>query len=269
MGALPAPIRLDVKATGNSADGQIHRNVVDDALGAMASKLLLLLRADTINIASSSIVDAMGNPITQVTTGLTKSNSDAHFSNNPSITQGNQINQYTASANSIGNPSAGSAMTNSFTMLAGLYYPSSPDGVNGIYGDNAGTSDSGNITGFYLDGSGDLKYSIGAVTFQNLAAGLLTPGNTYVLWISYDASTGIFRVGKNSPNVAAQLTQAVTRTGAGSATVCHPWTYSTSGQSGNISWHRWALFNKAFMNGAVPADDAQFSALVNLYSSFI
>jgi len=269
MGALPTPIRMDSKATGNSADGQITRNVVDDAFAAMSSKLLLLMRADKISVTSSNIIDAMGNPLTQVTSGLSKLASDPNFNSQPSITQGNQTNQYTASANSIGNPSAGTAVTNSFTVLTGIRYPSSPSSANSLYGDNAGTTDSGNITGFYLDGSGNLKYSIGLTTFQQLAAGLVAAGNTYVLWISYDAVTGIFRAGVNSPAVVAQLTQSVKRNGASSSTVCHPFGYSTSGGSGNISWHRWALFNKAFLNGSVPADDAQFSALVNLYATFI
>jgi hypothetical protein len=268
MGTAPIAIRLDNAATGNSADGQIHRNPVDDALAAMSSKLLILLRAEMINVASASIIDSLGNPVT-ATVGSTKTTNDANFNGHTSLTNSNVNNQYTMNAGGIGISASPQPMTNSFTVLYGLHYPSSSDSVNAIYGDVAATSDGGNITGFYLDGSGNLKYSLGDTTFTTLASGLVSAGSTNVVWVSVDSSTGTLRCGANSGAVAALHTLSQKRTGAGTGTVCYPITYGNSGNSGNTSWHRWALFNKSFMNGAVPGDDAQFGALINTYAAYI
>lgn len=150
MGVAPTIIRLDLLATGNSADGQIYRNFVDDAFGALSSKLLILLRVDTINVASTSILDALGNTITAKSTA-TKTANDLNFNNKPSITLANPTNNpYTTIAGNIGIGAAPQPMTNSFTVLAGLRPPSGTGNILGVYGDNAGTSDSANKSGFYL-----------------------------------------------------------------------------------------------------------------------
>jgi hypothetical protein len=270
MGALPIPVRLDVKATGNSADGQIHRNVVDDALGAMASKLLVLLRAETITPANSSILDSLGNPIANRNTSGVKTASDANFNGNTSLSIiGGVSNMFQTTANELGaTGGAGPAMTNSFSLVTGLRVPTGS--LLPIFGDNAVTSDGSDVSGFYIDTNGKLNGGVGTTSNFSTQTFGYTINTTAVVWLSYDASTGIFRCGCNSALTQYQTTLANTRTGAGSGTAVYPFGYRTSSTPTNNSYfHRWTLFNKAFLNGAVPPDDAQFTALVNLYTNFI
>lgn len=275
MGALPTQIRLDLAATGNSADGQIHRNAVDDAFGAMASKLLLLLRADTINVAQAGILDAMGNPITALTTG-TKNSANSNFNGLPSITPPPSSSKpYTSIANSLGNPSAGAVPTLSYTVLAGIHIPSSPTGsAMGLYGDNLDTSDGGNVGGAYMQSSnGNLVFIVGgsgSPYFVNTPVSGLSLGETIALWLSWDNATKILRVGINGGGIAYQTGTIVNTRTTGNQTTALVTPFSEgNGAAGGLSFHRWALFNKAFMNGSVPADDAQFSALVSAYANLI
>ncbi|MGH6876772.1 MAG: hypothetical protein ACREHV_05250, partial [Rhizomicrobium sp.] len=67
-------------------------------------------------------------------------------------------------------------------------------------------------------------------------------------------------------------TATYTRNGAGTGTVCYPfgiYTDGGSGVAGNQSFNRWTLWNKAFLNGSVPADDAAFTNLVTAYAANI
>lgn len=269
MGTAPTIIRLDSLATGNPADGQIHRNIVDDAFGAMASKLLIFLRASTMSPTSAAVLDALGNSFTS-TGNMTKSTSDSNFNNHESITfNASTFNPYVSAAGGIGIGAAPQPMTNSFTVLAGMRC--APSSNTCLYGDNAGTSDGANKSGFYMNSTGKLSGIIGNSGIPGATSiGFPSGGQAGVVWVSYDASTSIVRAGANGPAIAYQSSAlSAFHNGAGTSTVVYPFAYQTGGASGSLSFHRWALFNKAFMNGAVPGDDAQFGALINLYSNYI
>ena len=90
-----------------------------------------------------------------------------------------------------------------------------------------------------------------------------------VLWFVYDAATKIWRCGLNNTAIAAQQTMTVTRNGAGDGTIIYPFGYSNNGSCGTWKFHRWCLLNKAYMNGAVVADDNQFTALIAAHAAMI
>jgi hypothetical protein len=273
MGTAPTPVLVSAYGTGNSSDGKITRDAIDDLIGAMSSHLLLYMRSVKINTVPAHFSDALGNSLTCNNTGQCSYTAvDTNFNNHSSITfsqTGGGSAMYTASAGGIGTGTPPVAMTNSFTIMAGIH-AGNASGGNSLYGDNAGTSDSANLTGLYLSSAGNIAGVIGTpnLSFSGTQP-LLSPGNTGVVWISYDSVTNIVRAGSNNGTVQLTSTSSVTRTGAGTGTVCYPFSYKTGGQAGNQSFNRWTLWNKAFMNGAVQADDAAFVNLVTSYATYI
>jgi hypothetical protein len=273
MGTAPTAVLVSSVGTGNSADGVISRDAIDDLIGAMSSHLLIYLRAKKMSAIKSSFVDALGNTVTcNQTSECTYTASDSNFNSHPSITFNNPSGTgvYQMAAGGIGVGSLPVAMTNAFTMLCAIHLPSSPDSVNSLYGDGAGTNGPSNETGAYLTSTGGLAFNIGGTGGgAGLTGVLLAPGATGVVWVSFDSATSIVRAGVNNTTVAMQATMPYNRTGAGTGTVCYPFGYFTSGNAGNSSWNRWTLWNKAFMNGSVPADDAAFTNLVQQYAAYV
>jgi len=269
MGVAPTPVTVSATGTGNSADGKISRNAIDDLIAGMSSKLLIYLRAVKINPASGAFPDALGNTVTAVTTA-TKNTSDPNFNGHESITfNSGALNQYAMAAGGIGIGTPPIAMTNSFTVVAGIHAGSFA--ANGLFGDTAGTTNQA-LNGIYLQASGNLVVDIGgtggAVTLSGTQP-LLASGSTGIVWISYDAATNIVRAGCNSSAIQLTGTSIYTRNGANTSTVCYPFNYQNSGTPGNQSFNRWLLFNKAYLNGAVAADDAAFSNLISAYAAYI
>ncbi|HEY3778783.1 MAG TPA: hypothetical protein VGL35_12065 [Rhizomicrobium sp.] len=266
MGTAPTPILVSATGTGNAADGTITRDAIDDLIGAMSPHLLIYLRAKKITPSNSSFVDALGNTVAANTSGATKNNADPNFNGKPSITFNNTNNVYTMAAGSIGVGSPPVAMTNSFTVMAGIR-PSAA-GAQSLYGDNAVTTGLSNITGLYLDTNGRLNYAIGSSTYTILST-LLSPAATGVIWISFDATTSILRAGLNNGSTLIQTTTNNTRVGGGTSTVCQPFGLSPSGSAGYQCFNRWALFSKAYMNGSASSDDATFTNLVTTFAVLI
>jgi hypothetical protein len=272
MGTAPTPVLVSASGTGNSADGKITRDAIDDLIGAMSSKLLIYLRAAKMSTIRSSFVDALGNTVTCNLSGdCTYSASDPNFNNHASITFNDPggSNTYQMAAGGIGIGTPPIAMTNSFTVMAGIHLPSSLDAAQSLYGDNAVTNGPNNESGIYLNASGDLVFNVGGSGGGYADSVLLAPNSTGVVWVSFDAATSIVRAGLNNTTVAMQNTMTFNRTGSNTGTVCYPFGYWTSGAAGNSSWNRWTLWNKAFMNGSVPADDAAFTNLVANYAAYI
>ncbi len=266
MGIAPTPVLVSATGIGNSADGKITRDSIDDLIGAMQSHLLIYLRAVKITPANASFVDALGNTVTAQTSGVTKNSSDANFNNHSSITLNDANNQYAMAAGGIGIGTPPIAMPNSFTVLAGLRSASSFAGVSScLYGD--GTNANGGVA-LYVGTSGNLVAQVNGSAELSVASAFAT-STTYAFWYSYDAATKIHRYGMNNTTVLAQATGAQNRTSQGASTVCYPFGYYSSGTCGYWSFNRWALFGKAYMNGAVPSDDAAFTNLVANYAAYI
>jgi hypothetical protein len=271
MGTAPTTVLLTVAGTGNSADGKITRDAVDDLIGAMQSHLLIYMRAVRMNPIAASFKDALGNIVTcQYPSDCTFNASDSNFNNHSSVTfnQTSGANLYNMAAGGIGIGTPPVAMTNSFTFMAGIRPSASFLGA--LYGDTAGTNGSANTSGFYLTTAGALVGVIGgtSLTFSG-SQPLLAPATTGVIWMSYDAGTNIVRAGVNSTAVQLTATSAVARNGAGTSTICYPFGYESAGAAGDQSFNRWTLWNKAFMNGSVPADDAAFTNLVSTYAAYL
>ena len=268
MGSAPTPILVSTYGSGNSADGAITRDYIDDLIAGMSSHLLIYLYAKKITPGTTAFVDRLGNTVTNATTGSTKNNSDSNFNGHASITFDNTNNPFTFAAGGIGIGTPPIAMTNSFTFMAGVR-PSTSSTIQMLYGDTAGTSGSVSETVFYFDSSGDLRYAVGTSSYTNLGL-LLAAGTTGVIWISFDSATNILRAGVNSTSIALQATTTYNRTGAGTSTVCTPFGFpGGGGNSGYQGFNRWALFNKAYMNGLVPSDDAAFSNLISSYAEYL
>jgi hypothetical protein len=155
------------------------------------------------------------------------------------------------------------AMTNSFSIVAGLRMTSAA--TSSIYGD--GTSSNGGV-GIYGNSSGQFIVGIDG-TNEVGVNGVFPVNTTQVFWYSYDAVAKVHRYGINSGAVAGQIGGSASRTSQGTSTVCNPFGYYSSGSAGYWAYHRWMLFNKAFMNGAVAADDQQFAALIATYANYI
>lgn len=263
MGTAPIPVIVAAAAKGNAADGSISRNSVDDYFASMESNLLLLLRATKISVTATSIVDALGNPITAAT-GTTKSNSDSNFNNHETITFAGNSNQYATNVGGIGIGTPPIAMPNSFSIVAGVRATSFAT-ASSLYGD--GLSSNGGV-GIFCTNAGGLNAQVGSSVEVN-AASVFPLNTTQVFWYSYDASTKIHRYGINNTATINQVVGSATRTSQGSSTVCYPFGYYSSGNSGHWAFHRWALFGKAYMNGAVASDDQQFSGLIATYKSYL
>lgn len=271
MGTAPTPVLVSTYGTGNALDGKITRDAIDDLVAGMSSHLLIYLRSVKMSTPAASFVDSLGNPISLTTpSDLTFTSSDSSFNNHSSIAfnqpSGGNLLSTTAGAIGIGAPPL--SMTNSFTFMAGIHAGNSSGG-NCLYGDNAGTSGTA-VTGFYLNSAGNL---VGLIGGSNLSFGgsqpLLAAGSTGAVWLSYDALTNTVRAGVNNGIIALTAVSAQTRNGAGTSTVCNPFGYGGGGAAGNQKFNRWTLWNKAFMNGAVPADDAAFTNLVAQYAAYI
>jgi len=120
-----------------------------------------------------------------------------------------------------------------------------------------------------LNTAGELIFNVGGTGGTYTGGVLLSPGTTGVIWVSFDATTGIMRAGENNINVVEQNTMTYNRTGAGTSTVCYPFSFQNSGNAGNQGLNRWMLFNKAYMNSSVPSDDAAFTNLVSEYAGYL
>ncbi len=154
-------------------------------------------------------------------------------------------------------------MPNSFSIVAGLRVASTSNN-GGIYGD--GTSSNGGVS-LGMGTSGNFVVNVNGTNDVNGAA-FFAANTTYVLWYSYDSATKIHRYGVNSTSGGAQVTGTGTRSSQGTSTVCYPFSEYSSAVSQFI-FERWTLWNKAFMNGSVLADDAAFSNLISSYAAYI
>jgi len=161
----------------------------------------------------------------------------------------------------IGTPPV--AMTNSFSLVAGIRAPSIV--ASGIYGD--GTSSNGGI-GIGMGSSGNLIALINGTTDINVGS-FFSSGVTAAFYYSYDATTKIHRFGMNTTSSVSQLTGTATRTSQGASTVCYPFGEYNTGADSGFAFNRWILFNKAYLNGAAPSDDAAFTNLISTYATYI
>lgn len=115
--------------------------------------------------------------------------------------------------------------------------------------------------------TGNLTALINGTTDITIAS-FFAASTTYVFFYSYDSATKIHRYGLNSTSSMSQTTGTATRSSQGTSTVCYPFgEYSTA--YSQFTFDRWILFNKAYLNGAVPADDAAFADLVASHAAFI
>jgi hypothetical protein len=263
MGTAPTPILVSTYGTGNSQDGSITRDAIDDLVAGMSSHLLIYLSAKKITPGTVPFVDRLGNAITQATSHATKNNSDSNFGNHPTITlSSSDAPPYWTNAGGIGIGAPPIAMSNSFSVIAGLR--AGILAASGLYGD--GTSSNGGVM-LGMGGSGNLLVGIGGTQEVNIAS-FFTLNTTCVFFYSYDASTKIHRYGLNSTLSYGQTTGTTTRTSQGASTTCYPFGEYSSAES-QFTYNRWMLFNKAYLNGVVPSDDAAFSGLVSAYATYI
>jgi hypothetical protein len=265
MGTAPTPILVSTFGTGNALDGQITRDPIDDLVAGMSSHLLIYLSAKKITPGTAAFVDRLGNAISNNTPHATKNSSDSNFNNHASITlSSSDNNPFTTAAGGIGIGAPPIAMTNSFSIIAGIRGPATFAGGAGLYGD--GTNSNGGI-GIGAGSSGNLVVLVNGTTDLNIAS-FFAAATTYVLFYSYDSATKIHRFGLNSTSSLSQATGTATRTSQGTSTVCYPFS-EYSGAESQFAFNRWMLFNKAYLNGLVPTDDAAFANLVATYTAYI
>lgn len=263
MGTAPTPVLVSTYGTGNSLDGQITRDSIDDLVGAMASKVLVYLLAKKITPGTTPFVDRLGNTITNHTPSASKTTSDANFNNHTSITLSNSDNlPFTTAAGGFGDGTPPIAMTNSFSIIAGIRAASLA--ASGLYGDGL-SSNGGVFVG--MNSSGTLLVGINGTTDLSVAS-FFSAATTYAFYYSYDSATKIHRYGVNSTSAVAQTTGTATRTSQGTSASCNPFGEYSSANSA-FTFNRFILFNKAYLNGAVPADDAAFGNLVAAYAAYL
>lgn len=265
MGTAPTPILVSTYGTGNSADGAITRDAIDDLVAGMSSHLLVYLLAKKITPGSTAFVDRLGNTITNNTPSGSKTTSDTNFNNHTSITLASgDTNPFHTAAGGYGIGTPPIAMPNSFSIVAGIRGPASFSGGAGLYGD--GTNANGGVA-IGAGASGNLIALINGTTDISIASFFAT-STTYAFFYSYDSATKIHRYGLNSVANVAQSTGTATRGSQGTSTICYPFgEYSAA--SSQFTFNRWMLFNKAFLNGAVPSDDAAFANLVAAYAAYL
>ena len=264
MGTAPTPILVSTYGAGNSQDGSITRDAIDDLVAGMSSHLLIYLSAKKITPGTAPFVDRLGNAITQHTPNATKNMSDANFNGHASVTLSTtDVAPFYTSAGGIGIGTPPVAMTNSFSLVAGIRAPSIV--ASGIYGD--GTSSNGGI-GIGMGSSGNLIALINGTTDINVGS-FFSSGVTAAFYYSYDATTKIHRFGMNTTSSVSQLTGTATRTSQGASTVCYPFGEYNTGADSGFAFNRWILFNKAYLNGAAPSDDAAFTNLISTYATYI
>jgi hypothetical protein len=265
MGIAPTPILVSTYGAGNSADGTITRDAIDDLVGAMSSHLLIYLLAKKITPGTTGFVDRLANAITNNTPSATKTTSDSNFGGHTSITlSSSDTNPFHTAAGGFGIGAPPIAMPNSFSIVAGIRGPASFSGGAGLYGD--GLSSNGGIA-VGAGSSGNLIALINGSIDISIASFFAT-NTTYVFFYSYDSATKIHRYGLNSVTNVSQTTGTATRTSQGTSTLCYPFG-EYSGASSQFTFNRWMLFGKAYLNGAVPSDDATFANLVSNYAGFI
>jgi hypothetical protein len=264
MGIAPTPVLVSSYGTGNSLDGQITRDPIDDIVAGMSSHLLIYLLAKKITPGTTPFVDRLGNTINQSTSHATKNTSDPNFGNHASITLSiNDAPPYWTTAGGIGTGIPPIAMTNSYSVVTGVRVAATSNN-GGLYGD--GTSSNGGVL-LGMGSSGNLIASISGTQEVN-AANFFSANTTYVFFYSYDAATKSHRYGLNSATSANLTNGSATRTSQGTTTTCYPFGEYSSAES-QFSWNRWMLFNKAYLNGAVASDDATFANLVSTYAGYL
>jgi hypothetical protein len=264
MGTAPTPVLVSTYGTGNSADGQITRDAIDDLVGSMSSHLLIYLLAKKITPGTTPFVDRLGNTINQATSHATKNNSDANFNGHASITlSSSDTAPFTTAIGGIGIGIPPIPMPNSFSIIAGMRAATYSGGA-GIYGD--GTSSNGGV-GIGVGSSANLIALINGTQDLNVA-NFFPINTTFVFFYSYDASNKIHRYGLNNTAAFSQMTGSATRTSQGTSTICYPFGEYSSAYS-QFAFNRWMLFNKAYLNGVTPLDDAVFGNLVAAYSSYL
>ncbi|HEX3666875.1 MAG TPA: hypothetical protein VHU23_16745 [Rhizomicrobium sp.] len=265
MGIAPTPILVSSYGTGNSLDGQITRDPIDDLVAGMSSHLLIYLLAKKIPPGTTPFVDRLGNTINQSTSHATKTASDPNFGNHPSITLSfSDDPPYWTAAGGIGISTLPIAMSNSFTILTGVRVAAITNN-GGLYGD--GTSSNGGVQ-LGMGTTGNFFADINGTREVN-ASNFFTANTTYALFYSYDATTKIHRYGINNASSYTQVQGSMTRTSQGTSTVCYPFSQYSGSAESQFIWNRWMLFNKAYLNGAIPSDDATFVNLVSSYTSYL
>jgi hypothetical protein len=264
MGIAPTPILVSSYGTGNSLDGQITRDPIDDLVAGMSSHLLIYLLAKKITPGTTPFVDRLGNTINQSTTHATKNASDPNFGNHASITLSfNDDPPFWTAAGGIGIGTPPIPMSNSFSIVAGLR-STTFSGGSGLYGD--GTSSNGGVM-LGAGTSGNLLVGINGTVEVN-AASFFSLNSTCVFFYSYDATTKAHRYGIDNASSFTQISGTAARTSQGTSTICYPFGEYSSAES-QFTFNRWILFNKAYLNNTTPTDDIAFTNLVSAYSAYI
>jgi hypothetical protein len=264
MGIAPTPILVSTTGTGNPLDGSITRDAIDDLVGAMSSHLLIYLYANKITPGTTAFVDRLGNTLSQHNPDATKNSADSNFGGHPSITLSSSDGiPFTTTAGGFGIGTPPISGPTSFSVVASLRVAATAN-AGGIYGDGiSGTSD------FYLGmgSSGNLIADISGTLDLNVAS-FFAANTTYAFFYSYDSATKIHRYGVNSTASLSQTTGTGSRTTHGTSTFITPFSQPTGGFS-QFTFNRWIAFNKAYLNGAVPSDDAAFANLVSAYAAYL
>ena len=150
----------------------------------------------------------------------------------------------------------------SFTVAASVRWSAAPtSGVGNLFGSTDG------IWG-YFDNSGQLNFRADG-THATQTTPLLTLNAAAVVWWSWDNAASLLRASVNNTTIAFSATNAGTHTPSGSGKI-QPYRLSLNGGNSFAGQSEGLLYlDKAYMNGAVAADDALFTTLISTWAALI
>lgn len=267
-----------VSAPTGNANGYI--DTVDQAVQALGTEsganicthVLAYMRAKMWSSpGAAGLIDRLGNPVSVGTYAgnATQSASDSNFNGQASInlsavaTAGSGNNApYKIAGGTRLNQSL-TTMPASFTVIASLRGNASPGAVNNLFGTSDGIRS-------YFDNAGDLQFSPNNGTTLATVSGALSAATTTLFWYSWDNAAQLLRYGKNSSLVIGSTSVAASYSPTSGDTV-QPFGLSglNSGTTFNGYFEGLLLLDKAYMNGAVPSDDALFTSLISTWDALI
>lgn len=273
-------------ATAPAGNPTYNTDAVDRAVYALGtvsgtppgpSHVLAYIRAKrwpTVSGFTSGLVDRLGNPVSSGSTyaaNAVKNATDANFNGQSSIDLTSVSSAGASSGLATMGPGFGlngtgyTTLPTSFTFAASLRLNSSgAPSVNNIYSTSEGNS-------VYCTAAGAMQCYIGGSTDANFTTVTAPPGTAVVSWMSYDSSTKIWRAGYNTSTVLQTHTGTHTYTPTANDKIglfCYD-AQLNNGQCFSGQFEGYLVLDKAYMNGSVPADDAQFTTLISTWAALI
>jgi hypothetical protein len=246
-----------------SGNGAIRTDPVDVAIDNLGeSNIVTYLRAKTLLTPGSSITDRLNNSVTVADTNMTYNASDANFNGQPTVST-SSCTQNPMRTATLGLNGSFGAMPASFTVCAVLRRSSS----HTDYVLSQVATAQKFITYFNPGGNFNWDTNFGGTDSSGStgATVALAINTSAVIWFSWDNTAMIMRYGAGSASAlytsSAGSNAFLPQTGA-ALSILGGKDNPGSGQQFEGTFAMYAILNGAYMNGAVPANDALFTNLI-------